>query len=437
MSLFGFRTRTGEPLLALLVLVTALSSPAASAPKVYLDVTKEGGRKISLAVTPLAMKESSEESDLRAVLEKDLRVTGYFQLLPMESLQRDLFEIESESGTTQFPTWTDWGVELMLRTNFRRVAGGVIVEGRLFDSGKGRLLLGRKYRGKPGQEVRAAHSLANDVIKTVTGEPGIALTRIAFSLSEGGPKRITIMDYDGGRMRPVSPEGVLSLYPAWFPDGRRLAYVTYRHGRTEVVVHDLESGRIRSVAFFPGMNAFPAISGDGKSMLLTLSRDGNPEIYRVEVDGSSLKRLTFSKAVEASPGWSPDQKEIAFISDRTGSPQIYVSSVRGGRARRVSFTGRYSSSPDWSPKGGEIVFTSMVEGTFQIFTVDLESGENTQLTSGGDNKEDPSWAPNGRHVVFSEGRGSGYRLVLLDTRTGERFPLPRQGASHTSPSWSR
>lgn len=431
-----FGPRTAETLLALLLTFIFAAGEAAAVPKVYIDITKEAGRKITIAAVPFAVAESSTERDLRGVLENDLRLTGYLDLLPMEALQRDLFAMESESGKINFNSWLSWGAELLLRTSYRETGGDVLVRGELYDVERGSTLLGREYRGRRGQGARAVHSLVNDIVKTLTGEEGISLSKVAFAWADGGPKRISIMDYDGRGPRAVSPEGVLSLYPAWFPDGRRLAYVTYRYGRTEIVVHDLQSGRIRSLAFFPGMNAFPSISPDGRQMLMSLSRDGNPEIYRMSVDSSSLKRITFNKAVEASPVWSPDQRQIAFISDRTGSPQIYVSSASGGRARRISYTGNYSTSPDWSPKGGQIVFTSMIGGTFQLFLADVAGGENIQLTSGGGNKEDPSWAPDGIHIVYSKGRGSDYRLVVVDSRTGETFPLPRGRGSMTSPDWS-
>jgi TolB protein len=422
--------------LACLALVL-LPAAAAAAPKVYVDITKEEDRTIAIAVAPLATTEGVLEKEMRDVLENDLRLAGYFRLVPIAKLHRDLFRIETESGRINFDSWLAWGTELLLRTSVREEGGRIVLEGLLWDCSRRDKLFGREYRGKPGQEARVVHTLVEDIVKTLTGERGISLTRIAFSISDGGPKRIAVADYDGRNMKIISPAGTLALYPEWFPDGKRLSYVTYRHGRTEIVTHDLQSGRVRSLAFFPGMNAFPAVSPDGKTVLMALSRDGNPEIYRMAVNASTLKRLTFTKAVEASPDWSGDGRRITFVSDRTGSPQLYVAGAQGGSARRISYTGRYSSSPDWSPKGPEIVFTSMIGGTFQLFLVNTETGEQLQLTTDSGNKEDPTWAPDGRHVIFSRGRGSNYRLEVMDVRTGERIALKMKKGSFSSPSWSQ
>jgi Tol biopolymer transport system component len=70
---------------------------------------------------------------------------------------------------------------------------------------------------------------------------GVARTRIAFTSdrtaesNEGRParqlgasKEIHIMDYDGQNVRRITVNRSLNLGPTWGPDGRTLAYSSYR-----------------------------------------------------------------------------------------------------------------------------------------------------------------------------------------------------------------
>ncbi len=418
---------------ALLIIVAGQARSA----EVWLDVSKTADRKITIALPPLSTPEGAEETLLRQVLENDLAMTGYFRLLLLGSAQ--LAQGEKERGTAQidFATWAKSGAELLLRVEAVRQDGRLVLRAGLFDLGAQTQLLSRSENDAPTEAPRLAHRLADAVIRALTGGPGISLTRIAATWSQGAsPKRVVVMDYDGRNQRPLSTEGILALYPAWFPDGTRVAYVTYRQGRPEIVAQNVTTGQVRSLAFFPGLNASPAISPDGRQMLLVLSRDGNPEVYRMAVDGSELKRMTFTPAVETSPVWSPDGTQIALVSDQGGNPQVHLLGANGGRMRRVSFVGNYATSPDWSPRGDRIVFTALVEGTFQLILLDPATGNQEQLTFDAEHKENPSFAPNGRHVVFSLGRGNKYRLAVVDTLTGERASVTREKGSFTSPAWS-
>ena len=74
-----------------------------------------------------------------------------------------------------------------------------------------------------------------------------------------------------------SGEPVMS--PAWSPDGKRLAYVSFESGKPVVYVHTLASGQRQAVANLRGSNSAPAWSPDGRMLAVTLTREGLSQVF--------------------------------------------------------------------------------------------------------------------------------------------------------------
>ena len=83
------------------------------------------------------------------------------------------------------------------------------------------------------------------------------------------------MNADGSGQTRLTDNQAGASDPSWSPDGRRIAFVSYR--------------------------------------------DGNREIYVMNADGSGQTRLTDNPAWDISPSWSSDGTRIAFYSDRDGN----------------------------------------------------------------------------------------------------------------------
>ena len=66
------------------------------------------------------------------------------------------------------------------------------------------------------------------------------------------------------------------------------------------------------------MDYWPAWSPDGKRIAFTSNRDGNYEIYVMNADGTGLRNLTQPPGAGQLRAWSPDGKRLAFISNRDG-----------------------------------------------------------------------------------------------------------------------
>ena len=406
--------------------------------QVHFSVSKAFGEKVIVAVSLFDVDGGTivAPEDVRDVLLFDLSNSGHFSLVGNTEFVDETEIDDRVSGRIDFQEWAALGAEILVKGRIEGTLSEMSIEATVYDLAKGKPIFGRRYSGRHGEWRAAVHHISDDIIKQLTGEEGIAQTRIAFVSNVTGSKEIYVMDYDGENLRRVTRENAIAIYPDWFPGAEDLIYTVIRDSRHETRRVHIATGTTSRVTAFPGLNAFTAPSPSGKEVVMALSRDGNTEIYRLRADGSEPRRLTFGRNTESSPCWSPDGRRIAYVSDRSGAPQTYTMSATGGSPQRLTYQGRYNTSPDWSPKGDMVTFTAKIDGVFQICTVDVESKEIVRLTAGPGDKEDPSWAKDGRHIVYSVTLEGESDLYMLDIYELEPVRLTSGAGDYLSPSWS-
>lgn len=277
------------------------------------------------------------------------------------------------------------------------------------------------------------HEISNRIIKELTGEEGIADTRIAFASRRRGDKEIYAVEYDGHNPIRVTALDTITMTPDWRPDGGEICFTSFVTGDPDLYCAPAGGGRARTVSNHKGLDMAPGWSPDGRRLAMTLTKDGNAEIYVLDVGGRRLRRLTYNLGIDTAPSWSPNNRQIVFESDRTGVSQIWAMDAEGANARQLTFGGE-AHSPAWSPLGDRIAYVERVRGRFQVVTIDVNGGNRTVLTSVGDN-EDPSWSPDGLHLAISSTRGGGSDIYTMDW-DGQHIRQVTRGGPYVSPSWS-
>jgi len=287
--------------------------------------------------------------------------------------------------------------------------------------------LSKTYRGKNREAHVLAHRVADDLVFALTGQPGMAASKIVIVGNRTGKKELYICDADGAGLHQVTRDNAISLSPRWSPDGRQIVYTSYyRTQFPDIFLITLASGKRQCLADFPGLNSSAAFAPNGKELALILSKDGNPDLYVMDVNGNHLTRLTFTKrAAEASPSWSPDGNEIVFVSDSSGTPQLFIIGRSGGAPRRIAVGGSQNVDPDWGANG-YIAYSSLFGGQFQIFVFNPATGETKQVSRDNTNYEDPSWAPDGRHIFCMRRQGYHSRIFIVDTLSSSCISLIKE-----------
>ena len=408
-----------------------------SAAEVRITVSKKFARKTVIAVPAFEQKGGDPKLSptLAMLLRSDLDASGYFDSVKKQKFVDEVDQDDRKDGRINLKEWATLRAEMVVKADYAVRGNTLSVTCRLYSVMNGANTFAKTYSGDTSATTALVHTIANDIIKAVTGEVGLCGSQIAFASDMSGHKEIYIMELGGTTYRQITSGRDISLFPDWTPDRKSLVFTSYIRGFPELFIIDLASRRARSLASFPGLNAFGDVSPDGRDMLLVLSKAGNPDIYRMSMISGDLTRLTRTSCVESSPCWSPDGRQIAFVSDKTGSPQIYVMDSWGkGEPKRITMKGSYNTKPDWSPEGDKIAYCSRVGG-FELRMVDLKTREEISLPRSGSD-EDPSWAPDSRHLVYSSERGHKRDLYIMDVYEQAPTKITHGKGNFSAPAWS-
>lgn len=425
--------------LALALLLPFGQARAQQALDIGVVTGTEGALPIAIVPMPYLGTSVAPDTDIAAVIRADLNRSGQFRALS----EQDVIEKPIRGSEIKFPTWR------VLKQDFVVVGrvldnpdGGYRVEYELWDVAKQERLLGLAVGGRARGMRDVAHQIADQVYEKILGVRGAFWTRIAYVTANGvgGNIQYTLMiaDSDGFNPQTVvrSPEPLLS--PAWSPDGRKLAYVSFERGNSTIYIQEIATGAREVVASFRGINGAPAFSPDGRRLALTLSKSGNPEIYVMDLASKQLTQVTRHWGIDTEAVWTADGQNLVFTSDRAGKPQLYQVPAAGGEATRLSFQGDSNAKGSISFDGKKIAMAQGNGNVYRIAVLDRSFGGagRWQTLSPGNLDESPSFAPNASMLLYATKEGSRGVLyaVSADGRVRQRLVLA--DGDVREPAWS-
>jgi TolB protein len=406
-----------------------LAWPFAAQAQLSIEITGAGAQRIPIAIVPFAGEPAL--GGLTQVVRADLERSGLFRTLELPPLNPS----PTERTEVHYAEWRARLADAVLVGSVAaRPDGRYEARFKLHDVVKQRDLSGIAFTLSKDQVRATAHRIADFVYEKLIGERGVFSTRIAYVVKRGNRYELQIADADGAGQETALASFEPIISPAWSPDGRRLAYVSFENKKPVVYVHSLLDGRRQVAANFRGSNSAPAWSPDGKTLAVSLSREGGSQMFTINPDGSGLRRLASSGGIDTEPRYSPDGQWIYFTSDRGGSPQIYRMPSGGGSAQRVTFEGSYNVSPRVAPDGRSLAYITRNGGKFQVALLDLNNRQ-VQILTDSDRDESPSFAPNGRMILLATilGERGVLSAVSSDGRIKQR--LSTGGGDIREPAW--
>lgn len=284
-------------------------------------------------------------------------------------------------------------------------------------------------------------------IAILPGEPWLVYPTPSDVRTGGG---LILVREDGtDRHEILARPNVRLDHPDWSPDGSRLAYETWTPDvsnpaldRVELWVSDVDGSNARQVTTCSStcfQRAWPAWSPDGTRLALVRYdrlADGTWGPSALEIldlatgDIRVVTETTDGATVYYTPRWSPDgTRLVAGVETFTDATEttlvsavLAVFEADGSDAAApqvLTPPGLVARYPDWHPIDDRIVFqastTDPEASTTDLYVIRADGTGLANLTNlgSGAGASMPTWTPDGRRIAYSQQAGSPIKTAAF------------------------
>ena len=284
----------------------------------------------------------------------------------------------------------------------------------------------------------AAALLALPPASAPAAMPGVA-AKIAFSSPRSGfptESNLFTMGSDGSSQTQITSFNGDELYPAWSPDGARVAFQHDPGLHPEIWTARADGTDLRQLTSNADDDRHPAWSPDGAKIVFASDRAPGStlsDLFVMNADGSGPVNITNTPSVdEGHPSWSPDGTKIAFSRDG----DIATVAPNGTALVPLTATERIENEPDWSPNGSRLVFHVGVNVDDEIFRMNADGSGVTNLTNSGPLVEErPAWSPAGDRIAFAKGAFSAAEIWTMNSDGSGQARITTNSFLDAHPSW--
>ena len=226
----------------------------------------------------------------------------------------------------------------------------------------------------------------------------------------------------------TTSSGFANMYPAYSPDGSKVAYVSTKggdyFGTACLYVYDI--GTKKETLIQPQVRTAFCWSPDGKALYYAKSTRDNPnwnlqfDIYRYTLETEKEERITTGRRA-LDPAVSPDGTQLAFVVNHDGTTNLAMTATDGSDYRVITpyANGEQVYGPQWSPSGDRIIFDYSIKDGRDIASVRPDRTELKMLITGPDDSRGGVFTHDGSRIIFSSDHTGIFNLYSYDLATGE------------------
>ncbi|MCX6137074.1 MAG: biopolymer transporter Tol, partial [Ignavibacteriales bacterium] len=224
----------------------------------------------------------------------------------------------------------------------------------------------------------------------------------------------------------IGGTGFGNFYPAFSPDGKKIAYTSNKEGDyfglSSIFIYDRESKKETEIKEL--VRSSLSWSPDGKKIYYAKISRSNPhwsgwsDIYEYDIASSDEKRLTYAARAH-NPSLSGDGRKLVFAVGEDGTMNVAVADADGSHIRTLTNyrNGEQVFTPKWSPDGSSIVFGLARREAQDVVRISCETGEVETLVGGDDDARNPIFSRDGKKIIFSSDRSGIFNLYSIDLST--------------------